>query len=308
MASWRICLASFVLLIGWLAARGQGCSDAGFCSAGALQSAFHKTDSASDRFTVGIAGATGAGEQGTAISQLQLELSARAGKKSALQLNLPFTWVQGKIGTFSGVGDVLVSISRPLLEQSNWVVIGSLGSKVSTGTAETKKYGLSLPMPYQVNLGTTDLIAGVNIAYRNWLKTAIGLQQPLVQYNNNGFITSNYQTAEPTIYFSSRQLRRRGDVLLRVEGVRQMRKWRVAAGPLFIYHLGQDGITTATGEKVRLAGSEGLTVNLTASVQRAVQRMYIEAIFGTPVVVRSYRPDGLTRAWVLTCKVSRKYR
>jgi hypothetical protein len=167
--------------------------------------------------------------------------------------------------------------------------------------------GRPLPMPYQKGLGTTDVIAGIALQHRGWLSLSAGYQQPVIQYNRNGYLASlaSPSDKEYGAYFDSRRLDRRGDVLFRADGRYAYRQWSVSGGPLFIYHLGQDRITNLAGIETDLKGSEGLTLNLTAKIARQGKRSLWELGGGMPFAVRDNRPDGLTRHWVITLRFAR---
>ena len=181
------------------------------------------------------------------------------------------------------------------------------GLRISTGTADARNAdGLSLPMPYQANLGTTDIISGLSARWAKHIVIAAGYQQPVIQYNENGYLPADIYMAQPAYadYFASAKLKRKGDVLLRAEGQYSFRHWHISAGPLFIYHLGKDHITNMQGVDMALDGSEGLTLNIAGNIAWANDRWKADVSAGTPFIVRSYRPDGLTREWVVTPRIS----
>jgi len=297
-------LLTTLLLCYFNYANAQGCSDAGFCSAGVLQSGGIHTDSNIRSTPVGIAFTVGGGEQGTTISIVQLEAGIHLGKKGMLDISAPYVFVNGGLGTHSGIGDPIITYSRNAFTRETWNSSLTTGFRISTGDASADENGIALPMPYQPNLGTTDFIVGMNATYRKWLSFAIGCQQPIIQYNNNAFITPTYATANENEYFSSFRLRRKGDALLRMETHYIKKSWSASFGTLFIYHLGKDKITLQNGDEVMLNNSDGLTLNLTASVKYQLRKVMANLQFGTPFIVRTYRPDGLTRSWVVTLRIT----
>ena len=53
-------------------------------------------------------------------------------------------------------------------------------------------------------------------------------------------------------------------------------------------------------QRVKIDGSEGLTLNLTLDAgYRLNDRWTAELAYGSPLIVREERPDGLTRSMVL---------
>ena len=276
-------------------ANAQGCSDAGFCSAGNLQSGSHNT-TVYKKYTVGLSCTIGMGEKETFIIIPQLEAQWKVTNKSTLEIKLPYYFANGNLGNNNGVGDVIATLSGQIWKKHKWVLNGIGGLRISTGNANASANGAALPMPYQSNLGTTDLILGASMDYSSFLTIATGWQQPLVQYNDNQYYPD---MPNEHSYFASRKLMRKGDVLLRLEGHYKIKRLAVSAGPLLIYHLGNDEITNFSGQTVVLDGSDGLTLNIAGSLAYTAGNFRIDLSAGTPMVVRSNRPDGLTREWVV---------
>lgn len=297
----------FLLLLVWSQqfVHAQGCSDAGFCTAGAMKGGGALSDTTHRKMTWGLSLTAGAGEKATTIIIPQLEGSVGIGKQGILDAKLPINIANGRLGAHTGIGDLIATYTRHLYRSANrWQWQGTLGGRIGLGDANAGDKGQSLPMPYQASLGTTDLIAGVSALYGRHLSFALGYQQPLLQYNNNEYLPSaTYPVlSNDTDYFASRHLRRKGDLLLRAEANWNWRKWRIAAGPLLIYHLCEDKIALQDGTGISLKGSEGLTLNLAGSLSYSFNRTKIDLLAGAPFIVRDYRPDGLTRAWIITLR------
>lgn len=283
----------------------QGCSDAGFCTAGAMKGGGALSDTTPGKMTWGLSLTAGAGERATTIVIPQLEGSVGIGKQGILDAKLPINIANGRLGAHTGIGDFIVTYTRPLYHSSTrWQWQGTLGGRIGLGDGGAADKGMPLPMPYQSSLGTTDVIAGVSALYGSHLSFAAGYQQPLLQYNNNGYLPLAIYpvVSNDADYFASRHLRRKGDMLLRAEANWHWRKWGIAAGPLLIYHMGEDKITLQDGKDISLNGSEGLTLNLSGALSYSFNKTKIDLLAGTPFIVRDYRPDGLTRAWVLTIR------
>ena len=78
----------------------------------------------------------------------------------------------------------------------------------------------------------------------------------------------------------------------------------MSTGILALYRLQKDIITDKYGNRIAVNGSDGLTLNLTGSLQYEFSsRTGINLSFGTPLVVREVRPDGLTREFVLSAGI-----
>ena len=287
-------------------ARAQGCSDAGFCTAGALHAAIIIRDTAlSLPAALSLSLTLGDGEQNTTVFIPQIEFSQQLNRKMRLEAKLPLYVANGNVGSHSGVGDPIATISNTLWHHKSWSLQSTAGLRVSLGDGGAGRAdGRPLPMPYQSNLGTTDIIAGLSLSWKRYLSIAAGLQQPVFQYNNNGYDAADY-VSDPQgygAYFSSRKLRRRGDILLRADGSYSLKHWQVSAGPLLIVHLGEDRITNSKGQEVNVNGSAGATLNLTGTLGYHFKRSAIEVSAGSLLVVREVRPDGLTRSSVLTLR------
>lgn len=284
----------------------QGCSDAGFCSMGALQSAgpvFY--DTAVRYSTIGLTFVAGSGEQGTSIYNIQADLRLCTSDVGYLELKVPYVTTSGNLGSYSGLGDIMLTqtiVGR--YKDYGWNPSFTGGFRASTGNANASYNGRPLPMPYQANLGTLDIILGLSVD-RSFGKFgvvgAIGVQNPVAQYNQNQYYdTIPYNADVDTSYFNSRNLIRKGDALLRLEGNYKTRFFTLAAGPLFIYHVTEDHVSTPNENDLALKGSKGLTLNIAGSITVPLDRLTLKLTGGSPVVVRDYRPDGLTRSWVAT--------
>lgn len=110
-------------------------------------------------------------------------------------------------------------------------------------------------------------------------------------------------------YFESFALERANDAVVRIQYAIPIKRITLQPGLLAIHHLGKDSrleFKDGTGnmeipDRVDIAGSEGLTLNFTADARYRLNDSWsIEASFGSPMVVRQVRPDGLTRSMVLS--------
>lgn len=276
----------------------QGCSDAGFCTIGSLAPSA-ANDSAFKHFAK-LAFSYGIGEQSTTHIHVVPELEFSFFKNNMLQIKVPYISVNGNLGSNSGIGDVALSISQKIIarENSNLTII--VGTKLPTGTTDKSADNISLPMPYQTGLGTTDLILGAAYQYKKW-KLSSGYQKVLSNKNENRFLHSATNSVDANKYFESNMLERGDDALLRIERNFAIHKIKLSVGLLGIYRLQQDKITDSSGTQFALKGSDGLTLNLTGNVQYDfTKHSGVSFLFGTPLAVRSTRADGLTRKLVVT--------
>ncbi|MBK9419050.1 MAG: hypothetical protein IPN62_17660 [Flavobacteriales bacterium] len=288
-------------------ARSQGCSDAGVCTAGPIGELHAVNDSAATeqrhfaRLTFSVAG----GEEGTTIMQVVPELSIGVTERLSMQLKVPYLSVSGNLGSTSGLGDPVLTASYAFIKKDEERLDGLVGVKVPSGDANTRGAGLSLPMPYQTSLGTTDLLLGITYRWKR-ISGAIAYQHVLAQNNANGFTpavwAASADSAAAAGYFSSFRLERANDAVLRAQYAIPWGRLVLQPGLLGIIHLAEDVEVLSTEPLVRrsIAGTAGTTLNLTVDARYRLNDTWsIEAAVGSPLVVREVRPDGLTRSMVL---------
>ena len=139
----------------------QGCSDAGFCSIGAMKSGSVDLEK-KYRNTLGLSMTYGAGERSTTLFIPQFEWMMSIGKRGYFEVKLPVYHASGKLGAQTGLGDPVINYTQTLRDNDNFRVQGTVGFRISTGNANAlDEKGASLPMLYQSNLVTADLILGV---------------------------------------------------------------------------------------------------------------------------------------------------
>lgn len=285
----------------------QGCSDAGVCTAGPVGELHLLGDSTTHeprhfaRLTFSVA----TGEQGTSIFQVVPEVSIGATDRLAFQLKVPYISASGNLGSNSGVGDPVITSSYAFIKQDRQRFDGLLGVKVPSGDANAVAGELSLPMPYQTSLGTTDLLAGVNYRIKH-ISAAIAYQHVLSQRNENGFLRTVWSgspdSSDAAGYFESYQLERANDAVVRVQYAISIGKLAVQPGLLAIVHLANDtrGDGSEPPQRVTIENSSGLTLNMTIDGGfKFSDHWVLELAYGSPLVTREVRPDGLTRSMVL---------
>ncbi|MEZ4756731.1 MAG: hypothetical protein R2817_07885 [Flavobacteriales bacterium] len=289
-------------------AMGQGCSDAGVCTAGPIGEVTVHTDSsttAEPRHFARLTFSYAIGERSTTILQVVPEVSIGATERLSFQLKVPTISVSGDLGSNSGLGDPVLTSSYQFIKKDHERLDGLVGVKLNSGDATALRDGRPLPMPYQTSLGTTDLLLGISYKWKRF-SGALAYQHVLVQDNRNGFFRSAWAgSADSTAaagYFASLLLERANDAVVRAQYAVPVGKLILQPGLLAIMHLGEDTqLNTADlAQRVAITGSDGLTLNLTVDARYKLSDSWaIEAAFGSPLVVREVRPDGLTRAMVL---------
>jgi hypothetical protein len=280
--------------------KGQGCSDAGFCSAGSIKASNNDSIKNSLGFSVGYA----IGEQGTTIITPQFEPQIKISDKSMVQIKIPFQFINGDLGSNKGLGDAIVTYNLNVTNLGKKPLTFTLGTRIATSTSSEKRDNIPMPMTYQVGLGTTDLIVGARIQFKKGFSVSLGYQQPLFNRNQNGFDSAAYknlklakQLPDDENYFISSYLERKGDIMMRLDKLFKIKKSTFSIGILPIYHLGKDKARINKGTIVNLENSQGLTLNINAGLNYKISnKLEISAIAAAPLIVRKSRPDGLTRA------------
>jgi hypothetical protein len=293
-------------------ANAQGCSDAGFCTLGSLKSNFdfEKKDSNSInekefKNTIGVGFSYGLGEDKNNNFNPFLIYNRKLTKHVELQTKLTSAFIQGKVANVNYLSDIYIatntSISikdkKPKLHQQLNIITGL---KIPFSTANFKKNGIALPLAYQPSLATVDIIVGVNYIVRGFEING-AFQIPIVQINKNSYFKeySNFTYNKEKDSFASTNLfKRKPDFLFRFGYVFHTKnyKWLFKPNVLNIVHLGKDVYTNIYGNKQKIAGSQGYTLNAALNITYNINKHHnLEFSAGTPLVVRKVRPDGLTR-------------
>lgn len=307
-----------VALLASNSSRAQGCSDAGVCTAGPIGDLHMDGDTTTmadtKRHYARLGYSYAVGEQRTTILIAMAELGFGITDRLGVSLRLPYQWADGNLGQNSGVGDPVITASYAFFQQEGRRLDAMVGVKLNSGNADDTWDGFSidqvprsLPMPYQTSLGTTDLLLGMNYRHQRW-SGALALQLPVSQANENTFTHASWgQDPAALGYFESAYLERAADAVARIQYRLSWGRFAVQPGLLAIQHLGKDSRLAAvptmdmmTPQRVEIDGSEGLTLNLTLDAgYRISDRWSAELAYGSPMIVREERPDGLTRSMVL---------
>jgi hypothetical protein len=317
---WCIILFMFIQIYD---SSAQGCSDAGFCTMGAMRPNQNAPGSSAIKlrsFEVGQY--LGRTQFKDYIIAYTADFNFSIGKKIGAQIKIPYMVVSGPLAKTNGFGDVSMSVSRALIQKKNWVLSTSVGIKFPLRVVEEpfkkdvnysnilSQEGKPLPMYYQTSLGTFDVIWGASVRNKNWM-LATGLQYS-VNKNDNMFLWGPWRSSEDSLialqYPRSKQLKRGFDVMLRVERNFRFSRFNFYTGLLPIWRLTPDMFTNPKGAREKAEGSTGLamTVLLGAGYQFNVHHA-IKLLFGKQVVKREHNPDGLSRIWVTSVNYEIKF-
>lgn len=273
--------------------RAQGCSDAGICTMGNMRAGAVVTAQQRSLHT-SLSGSVGIGEQGVTILHVVPEVSLPLFEHGTLRASIPLVRASGSLGTNEGLGDASINYSHSLYRHDAVEMGLTAGVRIATGTTNAERsVGKALPMPYQTGLGTTDLVVGASAIIDQWTLAA-GYQRVVVDRNSNAYHD------EGLGYFTSHQLRRGDDAMLRVSRRFEVGGVDLAPSVLAIYRVQGDRVMNLNVE-----GSSGLTLNVALAAMTPIsERFNLRLDLASPLVVRKVRADGLTRAFVATLELS----
>jgi hypothetical protein len=298
----------------------QGCSDAGFCTMGAMKpdQPFNKKVPLKLR-SMEMSFYRGTTKLSPVIYVATLDMSFNIiDTKTFFQIKLPYQAVSGSFGDTGGAGDISLCLTRNIFASEKFDISISLGSKIRSNTANLKDdvNDLPLPMYYQTSLGTYDAIAGISLVNRKWL-FATGIQHAFNQ-NENEFRWSDwdpvYKNGEGVDYVHkydlAYKLKRGTDVMLRVERNFRFSQFNFSAGLLPIFRITKDEIESpaTSGTRVKLDGTTGMALSgiVTAGYNINV-KSGLRLLLGHKITQREVNPDGLTREMVSTLSYTYRF-
>ena len=284
----------------------QGCSDAGFCTMGAM-----KPDQPYNRkikvklLSMEVSFYRGTTTLTPIVNVATADLNFSLNRKNTFQVKLPYQFVDGQLASTSSVGDISLCFTRNIFSSDKFDLNLSVGGKIPTNSSDKSTRGLPLPMYYQTSLGTYDFITGLSLINRKWL-FATGIQIPLNQ-NDNQFVWSAWDGDKEKVYVDrytqAKNLKRGIDVMLRIERNFRLSRFNLSIGLLPIYRITSDKITNGQGVRTSSDknGNEGnglaLSVIGTLGYNFNV-KSGVRLLVGHKIIQREFSPDGLTRELV----------
>jgi len=297
----------FPALLITVSAIGQGCSDAGFCTMGAMKpdQPFNKKIELRLR-SMEVTFYRATTSLTPVIYSATADLNFSLSRKTSFQLKLPFQAVSGRLGKTSGIGDLSLCITRNIYKTERFDINLSLGGKIPTNDSDKDNNGAPLPMYYQTSLGTYDAIAGISIISRHWL-FATGIQHPFNRNKNQFFWSDPHWTAKPELtdyiheYAPARSLRRGTDVMFRIERNFRFARLNASLGVLPIIRINRDEITAADGTRANPENTRGMALSALATVGYSMDvRNGVRVLAGHKIINRDTNPDGLSREMITT--------
>lgn len=315
----RHCLC-FLLTMGiYSISFGQGCSDAGFCTMGAMRPSQVYTKKINFKLkSLEFGYYRGKTTLSPVVNDAIVDFTFGVTEKTNLQVKLPYQWVSGNLGETSGLADISLSVTHNLKTEENYHINGTIGFKIPTNNADldedvkgefiTDGYEgpTDLPMYYQTSLGTFDLVLGGSYINREWMFAA-GLQAPLIHNNENEFsydAWQNYTDVEGYLMAHplATHLKRGTDVMVRAERAFHFSNLDIRLGILPIFRVTKDKIEDPdTGEEIKVDGTTGMALTTLLNVAYHFNTYNsIKLMYGQKITDRDVNPDGLTRHNVVT--------
>lgn len=304
-------LIVLIILIGYsFLGHSQGCSDAGFCTMGAMKpgQGYNKKLKVKLR-SIEVSYYRGESTLTPVIYVTNLDASLSLSDNLGVQIKIPYQQVKGAFDNTSGLGDISLSVTQRLMSSEKFDVSATIGGKIpsnksdlkSSGVKRPLSKGLVLPMYYQTSLGSYDLVAGVSLINKKWL-FATGIQTALTS-NNNSF--NRPQWLDPVYpsrdyiwsYDKANKLKRGTDVMIRIERNFRFSNYNFNIGILPIWRISKDQIEDPeTLETIKMDDTTGLAFTVLGGFSYSFNtKSSLKLSYGQKITDRKINPDGLTR-------------
>lgn len=308
-----ICL--FVTLgMSSLGVYAQGDSDPGLTTAGAMRNTsalqINEFEYENQRAHLSLSHAFAKGKRDVRINTTNIDARIPffgAFSGGYFDIQVPIVAVSGELANAWGVGDVNATYTHMFLGIEDWTIQGTAGLNIGMSTANlTDGKARQLPMTYQPGKGSTDVIVGGSVTWKQYVTAAVGFQMPFFRYNDNNYFASS--NSNDTLYSGdsytvSRYLYRQGDVMMRLEGHYYNERGGITGGVVGMYHLKDDLYQDpATDLWFEIPGSQGFTLNAVGNAFVRFGRhgdFKLDVTGSIPMVRRDVIPDGTAKRWML---------
>jgi len=307
-----------ITLLVWMLAysvQGQGCSDAGFCTMGAMRpdQAYSKHLDVKLR-SVEVNFYRGTSLLTPIIYVTTLDATIGLNDRNYVQIKLPYQYAKGSLGELGGMGDISVSYTHVMKVTDKYSLSGTLGGKIPMGDGNatvnnefTNNQDAPIHMYYQPSLGSYDLVGGLSWINDKWL-LATGIQIPLTETKNEflwGKFPNHPNQEYVEKYNTGPHLMRGIDVMLRVERNWRFTNYNFSLGLLPIYRITPDNtlLPPTLEERADREGTTGLALSALASFGYQFDvNSSVKLIHGRKLTAREFNPDGLSRhdVWSLS--------
>lgn len=315
----KVILTATLLSLSLSAVLGQGCSDAGFCSMGAMRPSQVYTRKLNFKLrALEFSYYNGKTTLTPKVKVATLDFTFGITEKTNFQVKVPYQWVKGNLGNTSGLADLSLSLTHNVYSTEKYHVNATLGFKIPTNNADKDENVNSefltdqspdakadLPMYYQTSLGTFDLVLGGSLITKEWMFAA-GLQAPLSHSNENNFRHIEWVNYPDPNYLMDNpiatDLKRGTDVMVRAERAFHFSNLDIRLGVLPIFRISKDQIRDVnTGEYKKLDGTTGLALTTLLHVAYHFNTKHtVKFLYGKKLTDRELNPDGLTRDHVVS--------
>lgn len=298
----------------------QGCSDAGFCTMGAMKpSQIYSRKINFKLRSAEISYGRGRSTLSPVITAATVDLTFGINAKTSFQLKLPYYWVSGNLGETSSLSDISYSFTKNVYSTEQFHINATLGGKIPTNNSDLdtsvksefitdgrEASGLStdLPMYYQTSLGSYDFVAGASFISQKWL-FATGIQMALTETENDfrwgqwaNYPDQNYVNE----YALANNLKRGTDIMFRAERAFHFSKWDIRLGALPIIRISKDEVldirsgSPTEGQRIKLDNTTGLALTAILNVAYHFNTTNsVSLLYGHKITDRDVNPDGLTR-------------
>lgn len=301
---------------------GQGCSDAGFCTMGAMRPSQIYTRKINFKLrAVEFNYSTGSTPLTPRVNAATVDFTFGINDKTSMQVKVPYVWVNGSLGNTSGVGDLSLSFTRNIYSNEKFHINATLGGKIPTNNGDKDEdvneefisdgipINQDLPMYYQTSLGSYDIVAGASMISKKWM-FATGIQIALNE-NENDFRFGHWQNYFDPPYLRTydlaNNLKRGTDIMFRAERAFHFSNVDIRVGILPIFRITKDEIldvrasSDTFNERIKLDGTTGLALTgLLNAAYHFNANNSVKFLYGFKFVDRDVNPDGLTRDDVLS--------
>lgn len=302
----------------------QGCSDAGFCSMGAMRPSQvynKKLNFKLRELEVGYY--KGETHVTATINAATLDFVFGLNDDLSMQVKVPYMWVNGTLGETSSLGDISLSLTKNIKSTEDYHINATFGGKIPTNSSDlddsntdftTDSIRAQLPMYYQTSLGSFDLVAGASYISKNWMFST-GIQVALTE-NENDFRWGQWENyPDPlrnperqnapnyvTEYDLANDLKRGTDIMLRAERAFHFSKWDIRVGLLPIFRITKDEVldirpgSDTEGQRIKVDGTTGMALTGIGNVAYHFNTTQsVKLLYGLKITDRDINPDGLTR-------------
>jgi len=269
----------------------QGCSDAGICSIGAA----HQNTETKLKNEIEVSTIFGAGEADTKYVSPFINYRRFFNDSWTASVKITSSLAYGEFGKRASIGDAYLLASYRKKTDSHFKWSFTSGAKIPFNRSNLKINNHPLPLDYQSSLGTIDFLGSSNLNYYHW-DFNFAFQIPVFNLNANSYFAEYSGTND---FPTTNLFKRKPDVLYRITYSRETTNKKFVFKPnvLFIYHLGEDSAEDIFGKRYSIDGSSGLTINGNIISAYNFKNNSLELSLATPFVVRTIRPDGLTRSF-----------